>query len=157
MDFKIRKGNKRDFPALFTLIQEEAVFDGSPDSIKNSVLQMKKEEKFIHFFVAEKDKKIVGIAVYFVAYYTWAGKSLYLDDLFIKSEYRGSGIGTKLLNKIFETAKKENCNRLRWEVEEKNAGAQSFYRKLGARLGDKWFNCDFDKNGIEFFLSNNKN
>lgn len=152
--FTVRKGTSKDFPALLSLIQEEALFDENPNAIRNSVKQMMKEKKYINFFVAEKEKEVIGIAVYFFAYYTWDGKSLYLDDLYVKSEYRGNKIGTQLLYKIFEIATKEKCNRLRFEVEEKNKGAQNFYRKLGAKMGDKWFNCDFDKQGIKNFVKN---
>ena len=157
IDFKIRKGGEKDFSALLSLFREEAVHDGSnPGVVKNSVAQMKKEKKHINFFVAEQNKKVVACAVYFIVYYTWAGKSLYLDDLFVKEKYRGGGIGTQLLNKVFEVAAKENCNRLSWQVEEKNKLAQNFYKKLGARFGDKWFNCDFDKNGIKSFIKAQK-
>jgi GNAT superfamily N-acetyltransferase len=153
MDIRIRKGKEKDFPALLSLIREEAIFDKSPSAVvKNTVKQMQKEKKDIHFFVAEHGNKVVGIAVYFFAYYTWVGKSLYLDDLYINSEYRGNKIGTKLLFKVFEVAMKENCNRLRWEVEEKNIGAQNFYHKFGAKFGDKWFNCDFDKSSMKLFI-----
>ena len=157
INFKIRKGVEKDFPALLKLFHEEAIYDGSRQSVvKNSVLQMKKEKKYIHFFVAEQNKKVVGIAVYFIVYYTWAGKSLYLDDLYVKSGFRSNGIGSQLLNKVFETAVKEECNRISWQVEEKNIGAQKFYKRLGARFGDKWFNCDFDKSGIKSFIKNKK-
>ena len=157
MNVKIRKGKEKDFPALLSLIHQEAIYDGSnPDVVKNSIQQMKKEKRDIHFFVAEQNNKVIGIAVYFFAYYTWIGRSLYLDDLFIKSEYRSKGIGTKLLLRVFETAKKENCNRLRCEVEVKNIGAQNFYQKIGAKFGDKWFNCDFDENGIKSFIKSKK-
>jgi len=155
LNIKIRKGKEKDFSAILSLFHEAAVYDGAnPDVVKNSVTQMKREKKYIHFFVAVQNKKIIGVAVYSVIYYTWAGKSLFLDDLYVKSEYRSNGIGSKLLNKVFETAAKEKCNRLSWQVEEKNKGAQKFYKRIGARFGDKWFNCDFDKAGIKSFLKN---
>lgn len=154
MNLIIRKGTEKDFPAFLELLYEGALFDGSPKSaVKNSVEQMEREKEYINFFVAEDAGKVVGLAVYSFAYYTWVGKSLYLEDLYINSDYRGKGIGTQLMVKIFEMAKKENCNRLRWEVEEKNVDAQKFYRKLGAETGDKFFDCDFEKEGIETFLA----
>jgi len=155
MDLIIRKGTEKDFPGLLSLIHETGVLEGLPNSVKNSVELMQKEKDLFHFFVAEQDGELIGSAVCFFVWYTWVGKSLYLDDLYIKSEYRGKKIGTKLLQKIFEFAK-ENCKRLRFEVEEKNTKAQDFYRKLGAKMGDKWFNCDFDKEGIEAFIEMNK-
>jgi GNAT superfamily N-acetyltransferase len=156
-EFKIKKGKEKDFSALLKLFHEEAIYDGSNVSVvKNSVKQMKKEKKHIHFFVAERNNKVIGAAVYSIIYYTWAGKSIFLDDLYVKSEFRSNGIGSELLNKVFEVAEKEKCNRLSWQVEEKNIGAQKFYKKIGARFGDKWFNCDFDQKAIIFFLKNQK-
>lgn len=145
---KIRKGTAKDFPKLLSLIQEEAKFEKSPDSVKNSISQMNKEKKYIHFLIAEINKETVGIAVYSFVYYTWSGKSLYLDSLYIKEEHRNKGLGKMLLNEIILTAKKEECSRLRFEVEEKNKKAQKFYIKNGAKMGDRWFNCDFDKEEI---------
>ena len=155
MKLIIRKGEEKDFPALLKLIQEEALLGGSLDAVKNSLIQMKDEEENIHFFLAEQNGEAVGMAVYYFAYYTWVGKSIHLDDLYVKQEYRGTGIGTKLLYKIFEVAKNESSNRLRWEVEEDNVAAQKFYTTLGTTISDKWFNCSFDKGGIDTFLLRN--
>lgn len=116
---------------------------------------MNKEKENIHFFLAEQDGEAVGMAVYYFAYYTWVGKSIHLDDLYVKQEHRSTGIGTQLLYKIFEVAKSESCNRLHWEVEEDNIYAQKFYTTLGTTISDKWFNCSFDKEGIDTFLSKN--
>ena len=156
MKLKIRKGKEKDFPALLSLLHDEAIFEGSPKSaVKNSVEQMKKEKKYINFFIAEEKGNVIGVAVYSFAYYPWVGKSFYIEDLFVKPEYRSMGVGTKLLIKLFQFAQKEGCNRLRWEVEEKNIGAQKFYSKLGAKMGDKWFDCDLDQKGIKSFIKNN--
>jgi GNAT superfamily N-acetyltransferase len=84
------------------------------------------------------------MALYFYAYFTWVGKSLYLDDLYVKPEHRGKGIGTALLDKIFEKAKSENCRRLRWQVLNWNTPAIKMYEKAGAIIDNEWSNCDFD-------------
>jgi GNAT superfamily N-acetyltransferase len=56
------------------------------------------------------------MALYFFAYFTWMGKSLYLDDLYVKESFRGNKIGSNLLKEIFEFAKQEKCKRVRWQV-----------------------------------------
>ena len=56
------------------------------------------------------------MALYFFAYYTWVGKSLYLDDLYVKESFRKHKIGSGLLGKVFETARDEDCKRVRWQV-----------------------------------------
>ena len=121
--------------------------------MQNSIEQMRDEKDLINFFVAEDGRRVIGIIVYFFAYYTWAGKSLYVDDLYVKPEYRGKKIGTQLLKKVFEIAKKEKCKRVRWQVMDWNAPALEFYRKIGAQTGDKWLNCDFDEKAISNFLN----
>ncbi len=152
---KIRKYTTADIPSIIELINELALFEKAPEKVTNSIEQMSQETKYFDCFVAENDNnEIVGIALYFFAYFTWVGKTLYLDDLYIKPEHRGGKIGTKLLNKIFEVAKNENCNRLRWQVLDWNSSAIDFYQKCGATLDGEWINCDFTKIQIDKYLEN---
>ncbi len=151
---KIREYKQQDIPSIIGLIKELADFEKAPEKVTNSAERMLKEQKYFECFVAENsDGEIIGIALYFFAYFTWVGKSLYLDDLYIKPNYRGSKIGSKLLNKIFEVAKKENCQRLRWQVLDWNEPAIEFYKKCGATLDSEWINCDFTADGIDKFIN----
>ena len=109
---------------------------------------MKREKKSFGFFVAEEDGKILGAAVYFFAYYTWVGKSLYLDDLYVKPEHRRKKVGSMLLEKVFELAKQEDCKRLRLQVLDWNKDAISFYEKHAGAISNEWLNCDFDVDKI---------
>lgn len=152
MNLTIRKGKESDLPAALGLIKKLAEFEKEPDAVTNTVERMKKERNFFGFFVAEIDQKIVGVAIYFFAYFTWVGKSLYLDDLYVKPDYRGQKVGSKLLRKIFELAKKESCQRLRWQVLDWNTNAVELYKKLGAHISSEWLNCDFHKEDIDNFL-----
>lgn len=152
MDSTIRKGRSEDFPQVLALIRALALYEKAPEKVTNSVEQMETEQDYFDFFVAESDGKIIGFALYFFAYYTWVGKSLYLDDLFVKEEFRGKGIGYQLLRKLFEVAKAENCQRMRWQVLDWNIPAIEFYRKNNATIDEEWFNCDYDRAGILAFL-----
>lgn len=140
---KIRIATKADYPAILGLIQELADFEKASDQVINSVEQMEQEQEHFHCFVAEKDGEIVGMALYFIAYFTWVGKSLYLDDLYVKQELRGQGIGKLLLKEIFKVARDENCKRLRWQVLEWNTPAVEFYKSIKANIDTEWYNCDF--------------
>ena len=152
MNFRIRKATEKDFDAILSLIKELAHFEKAPEKVSNSVEQMKEEKDIFGCFIAETEKKeIVGIALYFFAYYTWIGKSLYLDDLYVKETYRGEKIGARLLKKVIEVAKKENCKRLRWQVLNWNKPAIDFYKEFGAEFDDEWINCDFDYKSIQEF------
>jgi GNAT superfamily N-acetyltransferase len=152
MDIVIRQGEDRDIPALFSLIKELAKFEKAENEVINSVDKMLKEKDHFEFFVAEKDNEVIGMALYFIAYYTWVGKSLYLDDLYVKKNYRGKKIGSKLLKEVFKAAEKENCNRIRWQVLTWNTEAINFYKKIDSKIDDQWLNCDFDRKGIQGFL-----
>jgi len=156
MQINIRKGVEKDFPELLGLIKELAEFEKAPQAVTNSLDRMKEEQNLFGFFVAINDEKIVGAALYFFAYYTWVGKSLYLDDIYVKPEYRGQQIGSKLMRKIFELAKEENCQRLRWQVLDWNTPAVEMYRKMGAQMSNEWINCDFLSADIENYLQKTK-
>jgi len=152
MKITIRKASENDYFAILSLIMELATFEKSPDKVTNTVGQMEIEKDLFECLIAETtEKEIVGMALYFFAYYTWVGKSLYLDDLYVKESFRGEKTGTKLLKKIFEIAKKENCKRVRWQVLNWNKPAIDMYRKFGASIEDEWNNCDVDAQGIAAF------
>lgn len=152
MNFNIRKATEADFPAILSLIKELAEFEKAPEKVTNSVEQMKQEKDFFRCFVAETgNKEVVGIALYFFAYYTWVGKSLYLDDIYVKESFRKQKIGTELLREVFRVARDENCKRVRWQVLNWNKPAIQMYEKSGAEIDDEWLNCTFDEAGIKNF------
>lgn len=152
MSITIRKATEKDFPAIFSLIKELARYEKASEKVTNSPAQMLLEKDLFDCFVAETDHhEIVGMALYFFAYYTWVGKSLYLEDIYVKEQYRRQKTGTALLNKVFEVARAENCKRVRWQVLDWNKPAIEMYRKSGAFIDDEWYNCDFDAKGIRDF------
>ncbi len=150
MKTTIRKATEADFPSILALVNALAVFEKAADSVTNSVVQMQAEKDHFHALVAETDSgDIVGMAVYFFAYFTWVGKSLYLDDLYVKADCRGEKIGTRLLAELFAIAKAEKCHRLRWQVLDWNQPALTLYEKLGAKIESQWHNCDFDEQTMQ--------
>jgi GNAT superfamily N-acetyltransferase len=152
MNINIRKASEADFPEILSLIKELASFEKAPEKVTNTIKLMKQEKEYFHCFVAEtKTAEIVGIALYFFAYYTWVGKSLYLDDIYVKESFRKQKIGSALLRKIFEIANAENCKRVRWQVLNWNESAIQMYKKSGAEIDDEWLNCSFDSDGIKNF------
>ncbi len=143
INYHIRPATEQDFEAVLGLIKELALFEKAPKKVTNTVAQMKAEQNYFQAFVAEKlDGEIIGFALFYFVYYTWVGKSLYLDDLYVKEVYRGHKIGSKLLDKVIEIGRENNCKRIRWQVLNWNQPAIDFYKKLGADLDDEWINCD---------------
>ncbi len=145
IDYKIRQAREKDFPKILSLIKELALFEKAPEKVTNTVELMKQEKDFFKAWVVEKDDgEIIGFALFYFVYYTWVGKSLYLDDLYVKEKYRGNKIGSVLLDKVIEFGKNNNCKRIRWQVLNWNKPAIDFYKKIGANLDDEWINCDLE-------------
>ena len=146
MSIIIRSAVETDFPAVLGLVKELAIFQQAPGKVTNSVAQMTRDKDLFNCLVAENEQKeMVGIATYFYAYYTWNGKSLYLDDLYVTPGYRGKKIGSMLLDILFETARANHCKRVRWQVSDWNEPAIAFYKRLGAFIDKEPYNCDFDE------------
>ena len=143
MNVVIRKGTPEDFPAIFKLIQEFSVFQKTPEKVTVTLDQMVENQDLFQCFVVEhEDTRLIGFASFFMAYYSWSGKALYLDDLYVQKEYRGHQIGTQLLDKLIDYANLEQCKKVRWQVSHWNTHAIEFYKKMGADIDATEFNCD---------------
>ena len=142
-NIKIREASEEDFGAIVELFREFALFENLPEMMTNSVELMKKEREYFNCFVAVNSANvIVGYATWFFAYFTWTGKALYMDDLYVKENYRGAGTGTMLIRKIADFAKESDCHLMRWQVSDWNAPAIGFYKSLGAVINNAERNCD---------------
>ena len=143
MDIHIRKIEETDYESLILLFREFALFEKLPDKMTNSLEQMFEEKNHLSGFVAvNTENEIIGYVTYFFAYYTWTGKSLYMDDLYVRPEFRAKNVGTKLINRVIAFAKTENCRKLRWQVSEWNQPAIEFYKSMGADIDSVESNCD---------------
>lgn len=139
----IRKANEQDFPMILSLIKSFAIFQKTPEKVTLTLEQLTEDKNFFQCLVAEtSDKIIVGFASFFFAYYSWSGKALYLDDLYVTDKYRKQGIGKKLLDSVIELAKNEQCKKVRWQVSNWNTSAIEFYKKIGAAIDETEINCD---------------
>lgn len=143
MDIKIEKAQPKDFKSIHALIQEFSKFQNSLHRVSITLDLMAEQEDYFNCYIARDERKeIVGYTNYSIIYYSWVGKSLYLDDIYVRPSYRSKGIGKKLMNKVFDKAKREKCNRVRWQVSKWNSSAIEFYKKLGAIVDDAELNCD---------------
>lgn len=89
--------------------------------------------------VAEVAGEVVGLAVWFVSYSTWRGRhGLYLEDLYVRPEHRGAGLGRALLAALAAEAVARDYARLEWSVLDSNTPAIDFYRAVGATPMDEW-------------------
>ncbi|TKK69211.1 GNAT family N-acetyltransferase [Ilyomonas limi] len=141
MDVIIRKGVVQDYEQILALINAFAVFQKTPEKVTVTLEQMVRDKDIFQCLVAEVDNTIVAFASFFFAYYSWSGKAVYVDDLYVKEEYRQANIGTKLLNTVIQFANEQQCKSVRWQVSRWNESAISFYKKLGAVVDETEMNC----------------
>jgi len=141
--FNIRKAQEPDFPGILDLITAFSIFQRTPEKVTVTLEQMKIDKDLFQCYIAEVNNEIVGFASFYFAYYSWSGKALYLDDLYVKDAFRKSGIGKKLLETVINLAKAEQCKKVRWQVSKWNHNAIEFYKKMGAVIDDVEINCDF--------------
>jgi diamine N-acetyltransferase len=142
MKVTIRRGDTQDFPAILSLIKEFSAFQKSADKVTITLEQMMEDENLFQCFVAEVNDVVVGFASFFFAYYSWTGKALYLDDLYVKQAFRKQNLGRGLLDSIIDFASTQNCKKVRWQVSKWNTNAIEFYKNRGASIDDVEINCD---------------
>lgn len=95
--------------------------------------------------ICEQDGKAIGYAVYFFNYSTWLAKhGLYLEDLYITPEARGTGAGKAMLQRLAKTAVERGCGRFEWSVLDWNEPAIQFYQSLGAKPQNEWVGYRLD-------------
>lgn len=145
MSVIIRIGVKSDLPRVLELVKELAVFENAPNEVEVSVDEMVNwgfgQDKIFDFFVLEKAKVIVGIAVYYYKYSTWKGKCLFLEDIIVTESERKNGYGKLLFNEVVKVAKAKKVRRMEWQVLDWNTAAIEFYKKYQANLDGEWINC----------------
>lgn len=142
MNITIRKAEPADFESMFNLFKEFAVFQNTPEKVLITLEQLVQDQDEFNCFVAVVDEHIIGFATWFKAYYSWSGKSVYLDDLYVSSSFRRYGIGKQLLDKVIETAKELDCKKVRWLVSHWNTKAIEFYKLQGANIQEGEFICE---------------
>ena len=139
----IRSARSEESTVILQLIKDLAEYEKAPDQVEATESDLKatifgKEPK-VFCDVVEVDGEIAGMAIWFLNYSTWQGKhGIYLEDLFIKPEYRGRGYGKALLVHLAKLCEKKGFGRFQWWVLDWNSPAIEFYRSLGAEAMDEW-------------------
>jgi len=140
---KIRKAVPEDVHIIHQFIKELAEFEKLFDQVKTSRQDLQKvlfgEKSFVEVLIAEYDKLPAGYALFFPNFSTFIGKpGIYLEDLFVKTEYRSKGIGKALMEAVISLAKDRNCGRVEWSVLNWNKSAIDFYIARGAQHLEDW-------------------
>jgi GNAT superfamily N-acetyltransferase len=140
----LRRARREDVPAILQLIRALAEFEREPKAAVATEADLLRDgfdaaEPKFHVILADWYGEPCGFAFYFFIYSTWLGRpGLYLEDLFVKPEFRGRGIGKALLAQLAAIAKQENCYGMRWQVLDWNEPAIRFYKSLGGEILKEW-------------------
>jgi GNAT superfamily N-acetyltransferase len=139
----IRPAEAEDIPLIVQLIRELAEYEKEPDKAVATDEDIRRDgfsanPKF-RVVIAEWSGDPAGFALFFYNYSTWMGRAgLYLEDLFVRPQFRGKGIGKALLVHLANIAVEEGCGRFELQVLNWNTPALEFYKSLGARVMDEW-------------------
>jgi GNAT superfamily N-acetyltransferase len=140
---QIRPATEADVELILQFIRDLAEYEREPQAAiatREDILRdgFRGTPKF-RVLIGEWEGMPAGFAFYFFNYSTWLGKpGLFLEDLFVKPELRGKGIGKALLAELAKVAIAENCYGMKWEVLDWNQPAINFYEALGSTLRKEW-------------------
>jgi GNAT superfamily N-acetyltransferase len=139
---RIRPATIEDCALLRTMIRELAEFERLLEFVTIREEDLARdgfgEDPLFRALIAEWDGQAAGYAVFFGYYSTWAGRAIYLEDLFVREQFRGRGIGKALLAAVARIAVDEGCYGVHWEVLGWNQKAIELYKALGAEFPDQW-------------------
>jgi len=143
MNITIRDAQARDAAQIHAFIVELAIYEKAEHEVIASVADIERSlfepGSPARGLICELDGQPVGFAVYFLSYSTWLGrKGLYLEDLYVSPQHRGSGAGKRLLRHLARLAFDSGCGRFEWSVLDWNEPAIQFYQSLGAKPQSEW-------------------
>jgi len=143
MSIEIRKATDPDVPAIVELIRGLAAYEKLSEQAQPNAQALHEHlfgpRPYAEVLVAEWSGTTAGFALYFHNYSTFLTKpGLYLEDLFVRPDLRGRGIGSALFQRVAELAVERGCGRLEWSVLDWNEPAIRFYRRMGAEALDDW-------------------
>jgi GNAT superfamily N-acetyltransferase len=139
----LRPARPEDVPVIVELISSLGEFERLSDQVRVQPDVLTEHlfgpRPYAECVIAWAGEVAAGFALYFHNYSTFAGRpGLYLEDLFVRPEFRGQGYGEALLRHLARTAVDRGCARFEWAVLDWNQRAIDFYRKLGAEAMDQW-------------------
>lgn len=139
----IRRGAERDVPTILKLIRGLAEYERLAHEVEATTARVRAHgfgrRRYFETIICRRGGTPVGFALYFFTYSTFLARpTLYLEDLFVLPEERGTGAGKALLRALARIAVRRGCGRLEWAVLDWNQPAIGFYKRLGAKLRRQW-------------------
>lgn len=139
---EIRFANEEDVDLILDFIKDLAEYEKMSDLVVADEALLREwifEKKKAEVIFALEDGKEVGFALFFHNFSTFLGRAgIYLEDLYVKPDYRGRGHGKALIKELAEIAVKRGCGRLEWSCLDWNTPSINFYLSLGAKQMNEW-------------------
>ena len=140
---KIRPARQDEVGIVLQLIHDLALYEKAPNEVEATEKELLEtifvDDARVFCDVVDVNGEIAGMAIWFLNYSTWQGKhGIYLEDLFIKPEFRGKGYGKALLQHLAKVCDERGYGRFQWWVLDWNSPAIEFYKSLGAVAMDEW-------------------
>ncbi len=149
---RIRAATIEDVPLLEAMIREFATFEqmAAEVTITTEILARDGFSPRPRFraMLAEWDGRPAGYAIFFNFYSSFQGPGLFLEDIYVREEFRGKGIGKVLMAEVASIALREGYWAMRWEVLEWNQPAIDFYKRLGAKFLHDWMEVRLEGDGL---------
>ncbi len=141
--FEIRDATEKDLPLILALIRELAEYERLSQEVTATEDGLREwlfgEHPMAEVLIGETDGQPAAFALFFHNFSTFLGKpGIYLEDLYVRPEFRGKGLGKAMLARLARLARERSCGRLEWWVLDWNEPSIGFYRKLGAVPMDDW-------------------
>ena len=143
-EVKIRAATPADVPAIVSLIRDLAQYEKAAPGALSLTEDLLRESLFgarpaAEALIAAQADEVAGYALFFHNFSSWRGKrGLFLEDIYVRPERRGHGIGKALFSEVMRIARERSCARMEWLVLDWNQTAIDFYRSQGAEALDGW-------------------
>lgn len=138
----IRPASVGQVPLLLEMILEFATFEKLREEVRITEAMLERDgfgpQPRFRTLMAEWNHAAAGYAICFPIYSTFQGPALFLEDVYVRQQFRDKGIGKALIGEVAAMALREGCGALRWEVLQWNQPAIDFYKRLGAIFLDDW-------------------
>ena len=139
----IRPASETEVATILAFIRELADYERLAHAVTATEADLRATlfgaQRYGYALFACSDERPVGFAIYFFNYSTFLGRpGLYLEDLYVRPEARGRGVGRRLLAHLARLAVERGCGRFEWSVLDWNEPAIRFYRSLGAEPASEW-------------------
>ncbi len=139
----VRLAVPEDIPLILTFIKELAEYEKMSDQVTATEEILSEKlfgvHKYAEVFIAEYEGEPAGQALFFHNFSTFIGRpGIYLEDIYVRPQLRGKGIGKSLLLEVVKLAKQRNCGRVEWVVLNWNEPSINFYKSLGALPMNEW-------------------